>query len=305
MVKKTAQKGDTAVATARGVNGGLVRSGKGKREVLAGHYKRLGVPSENEAFDQVFKKEVDAWAQKEEETSKADVGNVELEKEFTEDEVEACVNKLKCHKAAGADGIVNEFMKFGGKGMIQLMVLLYNWVWKNEYTPSRWREGVVVNLFKKGDKTDPGNYRGITLLNTVGKVFCKLLNDRIVGVLEKEHSISEGQAGFRKKRGCVDHVFTVGRIIQGRKRAGKPTYCFFLDVKKANGTECCLRMILSECRTPLRGLQLQINAAKKFSDKWRLSANVEKSAVMVCNENEEEPVEHRWKWGIEEIAVVD
>ncbi|CAB1118438.1 unnamed protein product [Ectocarpus sp. CCAP 1310/34] len=62
-------------------------------------------------------------------------------------------------------------MKFGGKGMIQLMVLLYNWVWKNEYTPSRWREGVVVNLFKKGDKTYPGNYRGITLLNTVGKLF--------------------------------------------------------------------------------------------------------------------------------------
>ena len=93
-------------------------------------------------FDQVFKEEVDAWVQKEEETSKADVGNVELEKEFTEDEVEACVNKLQCHKAAGADGKVNEFMKFGGKGMIQLMVLLYNWVWKNEYAPSRWREGV-------------------------------------------------------------------------------------------------------------------------------------------------------------------
>ncbi|CAB1103133.1 unnamed protein product [Ectocarpus sp. CCAP 1310/34] len=394
MVKKTAQGGDTGVATLRGVNGGLVSSGKGKREVLAGHYKRLGVPSENEAFDQAFKKEVDAWAQKEEETSKADVGNVELEKEFTEDEVEACVNKLKCHKAAGADGIVNEFMKFGGKGMIQLMVLLYNWVWKNEYTPSRWREGVVVNLFKKGDKTDPGNYRGITLLNTVGKVFCKLLNDRIVGVLEKEHSISEGQAGFRKKRGCVDHVFTVGRIIQGRKRAGKPTYCFFLDVKKAydtvwrNGlwkqlskygikgkmwrvlkkmTECTKSAVMLDgelskffdieqgvpqgCTlsptlfqvfindllevveavrkgvkvgdtetsvsgmlfaddfvgmsdTP-EGLQLQIDAAKKFTDKWRLSANVQKSAVMVCNENKEEPVEHRWKWGIEEIAVVD
>ncbi|CAB1099521.1 unnamed protein product [Ectocarpus sp. CCAP 1310/34] len=121
--------------------------------------------------------------------------------------------------------------------MIQLMVLLYNWVWKNECTPrSRWREGVFVNLLKKGDKTEPGNYRGVTLLNTVGRVFCKLLNDRIVGVLEKEHSISEGQAGFRKKRGCVDHVFTVGRVIQGTKRAGKPTYCFFLDMKKAYDT---------------------------------------------------------------------
>ncbi|CAB1101908.1 unnamed protein product [Ectocarpus sp. CCAP 1310/34] len=39
------------------------------------------------------------------------------------------------------------------------------------------------------------------------------------------------------------------------------------------------------------GLQLQIDAAKKFTDKWRLSANVQKSAVMVCNENKEEPAE--------------
>ena len=65
---------------------------------------------------------------------------------------------------------------------------------------------------------------------------CKLLNDGIVGVLEKERRISEGQAGFRKERGCVDHASTVGRIIQGRKRAGKPTYCFFLDVQKAYDT---------------------------------------------------------------------
>ena len=43
--------------------------------------------------------------------------------------------------------------------MIQSMVLMYNWVGKNEYAARRWREGVVVNLFKKGDKTDPGNYR--------------------------------------------------------------------------------------------------------------------------------------------------
>ncbi|CAB1098869.1 unnamed protein product [Ectocarpus sp. CCAP 1310/34] len=77
---------------------------------------------------------------------------------------------------------------------------------------------------------------GVTLSNTVGQVFCTLLNEIIVGVLEKEHSIREGQAGFQKNRGCVDHVFTVGRIMQGRKRAGKPTYCFFLDVKKAYDT---------------------------------------------------------------------
>ncbi|CAB1112139.1 unnamed protein product [Ectocarpus sp. CCAP 1310/34] len=164
--------------------------------------------------------------------------------------------------------------------MIQLMVLLYNWVWKNEHAPSRWRDGVVVKLFKNGDKTDPGNYRGITLLDTDVKVFCKLLNDRIVGVSEKEHSISEGQVGFRK-RGCVDHVFTLGIIIKGRKTAGKPTYCFFLDVQQAFDTirEISVsRMLFADdfvgmSDTP-EGLQVQIDAAKRFTDKWKFSANI-------------------------------
>jgi len=70
--------------------------------------------------------------------------------------------------------------------MITMMVDLYNWIWKNEYTPKRWREGVVVNLFKKGDKADPGNYRGITLLSTVGKIFYMILNDSVESMLEKE-----------------------------------------------------------------------------------------------------------------------
>ena len=51
--------------------------------------------------------------------------------------------------------------------MIAMMVLLCNWIWKNEYTPKRWREGVAVDLFKKGDKTEPGNYTGMALLSTV------------------------------------------------------------------------------------------------------------------------------------------
>ena len=53
--------------------------------------------------------------------------------------------------------------------MLTMMVMLYNWTWKNEYAPKRWREGVVVKLFKKGDKADPGNYGGTTPSSTVGE----------------------------------------------------------------------------------------------------------------------------------------
>ncbi|CAB1113082.1 unnamed protein product [Ectocarpus sp. CCAP 1310/34] len=222
--------------------------------------------------------------------------------------------------------------------MVQLMVLLYNLVWKNEYAPR--------------------------------KVACKLLHDGIVGALEKEDRIGEDQPDSRKKRGCADHAFMVGRIIQGRKTAGKPTYCFFLDVKKAYDTVCrnelskqsskhgikrkIWRVLkqMTECtksavmfdgelskffniehgvpqvgkgvkvdETSVPGLlfaddcvwmsdtaegpQLQIDAAKEFADKGRLSANVKKSAVMVCNVDREKPFEYRWKWGVEELAVVD
>ena len=49
-------------------------------------------------------------------------------------------------------------------------------------------------------------------------------------MLEKEEKISEGQAGF--SHSCVDHVYTLGKIIQGRKDAGLTTYGFFLDVQR-------------------------------------------------------------------------
>ena len=68
--------------------------------------------------------------------------------------------------------------------MLTMMVMLYNWMWKNEYAPKRWRE-VVVNLFKKGDKVGPGNYRGMRLLRTIGKTFCKILNDKMGTMLER------------------------------------------------------------------------------------------------------------------------
>ena len=48
--------------------------------------------------------------------------------------------------------------------------------------PPQWREGLIV---KKGDKEEPGNYRGITLLSVVGNVFCKVLNNRLVMHLDK------------------------------------------------------------------------------------------------------------------------
>ena len=58
------------------------------------------------------------------------------------------------------------------------------------------RRKVAGNLFKTGDKADPGDYQGIMLLSTVDKTFCKILNDRMETMLEKDEEISERQAEF-------------------------------------------------------------------------------------------------------------
>ena len=88
---------------------------------------------------------------------------------------------------------------------------------------------MIISLFKKGDREDPGNYRGITLLNVVGKLFNKVLNYRLLEWLEEHNKLSESQAGFRSGRSCVDNIFILNEVIQGILQESKKTFCFFLD----------------------------------------------------------------------------
>ena len=88
-------------------------------------------------------------------------------------------------------------------------------------------EGLIVYIFKKGDRKDPVNYRGITLLSVVEKVFCKILNNRLLQCLDKEGALHEGQAGFRINRSCMDNVYSLNEIVQGRLREDKKTCILF------------------------------------------------------------------------------
>ena len=142
----------------------------------------------------------------------------------------ACAPRVN-NKTGGSDGVVGELLKYGGAGMVDMLCQLFRVVWCEESVPRQWREGLIVNLFKKGDKEDPGNYRGITLLSVVGKVFCKVLNNRLVNCLDRSCTLHEGQSGFRVGRSCMDNVYTLHEIVQGRLKEGKETYAFFLDVK--------------------------------------------------------------------------
>ena len=91
--------------------------------------------------------------------------------------------------------------------MCEMLLTLFNLVWDNVCAPSDWREGPIVSLFKKGDREDPGDYRGLTLLNVVGKLYSRVMNNRLIKHIELNHMLHEEQGGFELGRSCIDNIF--------------------------------------------------------------------------------------------------
>ena len=139
--------------------------------------------------------------------------NENLDKDFTMEELEGSIKKLGKNKAPGEDGIPNEVWKALGPTAKQVLLDIMNSC-LNEKIPETWATTVTVPIFKKGCKENPKNYRPISLLNTVTKLFTCLLANRIQQLTEEEGIIHDNQAAYRKGRGCEDHVFTLNAIIQ-------------------------------------------------------------------------------------------
>ena len=88
----------------------------------------------------------------------------------------------------------------------------------------------------KSSLTDPWlpmQYRAIILLSTVYKLYTGILNSRIVSPMETEDIYADEQNGFRPKRSCSDHLFTITSVISNRKSSGQATYVAYIDAEKA------------------------------------------------------------------------
>lgn len=160
--------------------------------------------------------------------------NEEMNKPFTFDEVSKVVSKLKCNKACGIDHIINEFIKHSPHEMIEIITKLFNVVLNSGIIPTQWCVGLIKPLYKKkGSVDDPDNYRGITLLSCIGKLFTSLLNKRLTNYVEAANIIGQEQAGFREGFSTNDHIFVLHSILDLYLHKRKRVYCAFVDYKKA------------------------------------------------------------------------
>lgn len=125
------------------------------------------------------------------------------ETEIEREELRRVLKSLKEEKAVGGDSIVNEVWKYGGEGLEECVWKFCNRVWKGDGWPEKWKDGIVVPIVKKGEGRIVEEYRGITLMDSIYKVYTGVLAGRLKEEVEAKSCLSRCQTGFRKGMGTI------------------------------------------------------------------------------------------------------
>ena len=151
-----------------------------------------------------------------------------LDDPISPNEVHECIKNLNPSKAAGIDGVAPGVFKLLSAQWIILLTVLFNFVFTSTY-PVQWAIGKVVNIYKKGDRLDPGNYRGITIMEALAKIYDMILSKR----LQLWYSPTPEQAGAQKGRGCEEQILVIRLLISIARKCKLPLYIGVVDYVKA------------------------------------------------------------------------
>jgi len=104
-------------------------------------------------------------------------------------------------------------------------------IWEEEIFPTKWKQAIIVPIYKKKDKLDCNNYRGVSLLCHCSKILTSILMERINR--RTEEILSEEQAGFRPSRSSIDQIFTLCRLSEKYIDTSRNLFIRYVDFRKA------------------------------------------------------------------------
>jgi len=147
------------------------------------------------------------------------------------DELKNICKQLKRRKAPGPDEVPTELLKeMDEENLNRVLVLLNTW-WREENIEEEDLKARVVLIFKKGDSNKFENYRPISLLNTLYKIFAAILQRRISRTLDRH--LQKTQYGFRKDRSTADAIHLIRRVIEYGESTNNRLHLLLLDWEKA------------------------------------------------------------------------
>ena len=154
----------------------------------------------------------------------------------TMQEITKAIKQVKGGKAAGVDGIPFELWENGGLALHNKFHELLACCWERSKLPEDLRNAVFITLYKNvRKKSDCFNYKGITLLSNAQKIFARVLLNRLVPTIAKDH-FPETQCGFRANRSTTDMVFVLRQLQEKCRKQNKERYVTLIDLTKAFDT---------------------------------------------------------------------
>jgi hypothetical protein len=157
--------------------------------------------------------------------------DVEDVEEITIGEVMFAISLMKNNKATGSDDIPIDMLKVCNELGLDNVTKIFNQIMKSEEVPDKWLESNIILLHKSGDKSSVENYRPISLISHICKLFMKVLLSRMAEKLDKNQPPE--QAGFRSNYSTTDHVFTINQLIEKCNEYNKKIFFAFIDYQKA------------------------------------------------------------------------
>ena len=155
---------------------------------------------------------------------------------ITEDTVRRYLRGVNVRKAPGPDGVSPHLLKHCADELTTPLTNIFQRCLATRTWPSQWKEARVTPVHKKKKRSEPKNYRPISLLSVLSKTFERIIGEQVTRFLDEHHLQSQRQFGFRKGRSTSDLLLLLSQSWHDALDAGRPSLVIALDIAGAFDT---------------------------------------------------------------------
>lgn len=187
----------------------------------------------NKFFCSVFTKEnINNIPDLEDRSKGSELNDVQI----TEEIIAKHLQKLKISKSAGPDGFHPRVLKEVAPSITKPLEIIFRKSIESGQLPTQWKEAQVTPIFKKGDRSVPGNYRPVSLTSVICKVMESIIREALMGHMKSNELFCDEQHGFVPGRSCMTQLLVCLDEWTEALDKGDPLDTIYLDFRKAFDT---------------------------------------------------------------------